>query len=163
MRNKLERTIEISSWVGITLLLLKYVPRDRIREAHVSFLFKQAITWLFGLLVVEKNLIKYPVRIFFKRANKASFTFEYFVYPALCSLFNLFYPEKRNNTSKLMYYFFHSGIITVFESFAVKYTKLIKYNRWSWYWSFITIWFTYYLSRIYYRWFFKDKLHNNNI
>lgn len=163
MKNKLDKTIELSAWIITSLLLFKYVPKNRIREAHISFLFKQFITWLFGLLVVEKGLISYPNRLFFKKANKSSFTFEYFVYPALCSLFNLYYPEKSNNAAKLIYYFIHTSIITCFEIFAVKYTNLIKYNNWKWYWSFITMWVTYYVSRIYHRWFYKRRSKNKRI
>ncbi|MFE8699798.1 CBO0543 family protein [Cytobacillus sp. FJAT-54145] len=163
MNNKLDKTIEISAWIITSILLIKYVPKNRIREAHISFLFKQVVTWLFGLLVVEKNLISYPNRLFFKKANKSSFTFEYFVYPALCSLFNLYYPEKSNNVVKLIYYFIHTSIITGFEIFAVKYTNLIKYNNWKWYWSFVTMWFSYYISRIYHRWFYKDRSNNQRI
>ncbi|WP_449620455.1 CBO0543 family protein [Robertmurraya sp. Marseille-Q9965] len=157
MKNKLERTIEISAWIVISYLLLKFVPRHRIREAHLAFLFKQVLTWLFGLLVVEKNLITYPYRLFFKKATKSSFTFEYFVYPGLCSLFNLYYPEKRNLFYKFCHYFFYTAVITCFEAIAFKYTNLINYKKWTWYWSFITVWISYYISRIYHRWFFKDK------
>ncbi|MFC4323659.1 CBO0543 family protein [Litchfieldia salsa] len=166
MRKKshtLEKTIEISSWVVTIILLIKFVPRNRIREAHLTFSFKQIITWLFGLLVVEKKLISYPYRLFFKKSNKSSFTFEYFVYPALCSFFNLYYPHNKAIFIKLLYYSFYSSIITVFEAYAFKYTDLIKYNRWTWYWSFLTIWLTNYLSRIYYIWFFKDKFDNQKL
>ena len=141
----------------MSFLLLVFVPRNKIREAQLSFLFKQVITWIFGLLVVEKNLISYPSRLFFNKANKSSFTFEYFIYPALCSFFNLYYPEKKSNFYKFCYYFLFSGIITGLEIVGCKYTNLIKYKNWKWYWSFITMWVTYYISRIYYRWFFKDK------
>lgn len=163
MNNKLDKTIELSAWIIMSLLLFKYVPKNKIREAHIAFMFKQVITWIFGLLVVEKKLIFYPDRLFFKKANKSSFTFEYFVYPALCSLFNLYYPEKSNNVGKLIYFFIHTSIITCLEIFAVKYTNLIKYHNWKWYWSFITIWLTYYVSRIYHRWFYKDKSYNKRI
>lgn len=156
MKNRLEKMIETSSWIVTSVLLIKFVPPNRMKEAQVSFLFKQVMTWLFGLIVVEKKLISYPYRLFFKKVNKASFTFEYFVYPALCSLFNLYYPEKKNNFVKILYYCFHTSIITGFEVFAVTYTNLIHYKKWSWKWSFITIWFTYYLSRIYFKWFFND-------
>ncbi|TXC92822.1 hypothetical protein FS935_01075 [Metabacillus litoralis] len=154
MKNRLEKMIELSSWIVTSVLLIKLVPHNKIKEAQVSFLFKQVITWIFGLIVVEKKLIRYPYRLFFKTANKASFTFEYFVYPALCSIFNLYYPEKKNNLLKILYYCFHTSIITGFEVFAEKYTNLIHYKKWSWKWSFITIWFTYFLSRIYFKWFF---------
>jgi hypothetical protein len=157
MSNKLEKTVEASAWVIMALLLIKFVPKSRIREAQVSFLFKQLITWLFGLLVVEKKLISYPKRLFFKKTIKSSFTFEYFVYPALCVLFNLYYPVRKNSLIKMLYLFSHSAIITVFEIILLKYTNLIKYKKWTWYWSLLTMSFTNYLSQIYFRWFFKEK------
>ena len=156
-RNKLEKNIELSAWIITSLLLIKFVPRHKIREATVAFLFKQLITWLFGLIVVEKNLIKYPFRLFFKKSNKASFTFEYYVYPAICALFNLHYPENRSYFIKSFYHLFYTSIITIFEVFSVKYTKLIKYKNWTWYYTYITLWLTFYLSRIFHRWFFKLK------
>lgn len=157
MKKRLEKRIEISAWIVTSLLLLLFVPQRKIREAHVSFLFKQVITWVLGLLVVEKNLISYPYRLFFKKSNKASFTFEYFVYPGLCVLFNLYFPEKKNRFYKLLYYFLHTSIITGFEIYAVKYTNIIKYKNWKWYWSFLTLWFSYYVCRMYYKWFFRFK------
>src|SRR5690606_547115 len=155
LRYKLEKSIEVGAWIATILLLIKFVPKKRMREAQVAFMFKHVITWIFGLLVVEKNLISYPQRLFFKKAIKSSFTFEYFVYPALCALFNLYYPERKSAIKKFLYYFFHTGIITAFEAFAVRYTKLIKYHKWSWYWSFITIWTTYYISHLYHNWYFN--------
>ncbi|WP_428912199.1 CBO0543 family protein [Niallia sp. Krafla_26] len=59
------------------VLLLKLVPAHKSRQSIVMFLYKQLITWLFGTLVAEKGLIKYPVRLF-KKAYKGSFSFEYF-------------------------------------------------------------------------------------
>lgn len=122
----------------------------------VAFFYKQLVTWLFGLLVVEKGLIKYPVRLF-KKANKTSFSFEYFFYPVLCAVFNLHYPENKNKLIKFLYYLLNIGFITLVEFFAERYTNLIKYIKWKWYWSFITLWLTNYSSRLFYRWFFKDE------
>ncbi|WP_078379745.1 CBO0543 family protein [Sutcliffiella halmapala] len=155
MALKAEKTIEVSSWIVMAFLLIRYVPKNKIREASVAFLFKQLITWLFGLAVVETGLIKYPSRLFFKHATKSSFTFEYFVYPGLCVLFNLYYPEKRNLLVKALYYTFHAGIITFFELIAVNFTQLIRYPKWTWYWSFLTMWSSNYLSRLFFRWFYK--------
>lgn len=160
-RNRKENTIEWSAIGVMTLLLYIFVPRNKIREAHTIFFFKQFVTWFFGLLVVEKNLISYPSRLFFKKTIKSSFTFEYYVYPALCVLFNLYYPERRNKMKKILYYFVHSGVITGFEIYALKYTNNIHYKKWKWYWSFLSIWFTYYLSRLYYKWFTKEEMPNS--
>ncbi len=141
----------------MAILLIRYVPRNRIREAWVIFTFKQFMTWLFGLLVVEKKLIRYPHRLFFKKATKSSFTFEYFVYPALCVLFIFHYPKNKSKTNKMMYYTAYTGLITFFEWIALKYTKLIRYRHWSLFLTFATIWMTYYFSTLFHRWFFKDR------
>jgi len=65
-------------------MLLLFIPKSRIREAQLVFLFKQSMTWLLGLLGVEFRLID-PVE-FFKYATKTSFSFEYFIYPSTCSI-----------------------------------------------------------------------------
>ena len=153
--NKVDRKIELTTWVIASLLLIIFVPKNRIREAHIIFLFKQLLTWILGLLVVEKNLLRYPKRLFFQRATKSSFTFEYFLYPALCVLFNLYYPENKSKSKKIFFYLAHTSFITVTEVILERFTKLIKYEKWSWYWTFSTIWLTYYLSHLYYKWFYK--------
>lgn len=159
MKYKAEKTIEISSWIIVSLLLIKFTPKNKIRETLVVFLFKQALTWIFGLIVVQKNLISYPYRLFFKKENKANFSFEYFIYPGLCALFSLYYPKNKSTFLKTLHYFISTSVIVIFEIIAVKYTKLIKYKKWTWYWSFITIWITDYLTQAFHNWFFKTKFH----
>ena len=88
-------------WILTIVLLVKFISKNKIREAHVAFFFKQLITWVLGLLVVQLKLIEYPVRLF-PYANKASFTFEYFVYPSLCAIFNVNFPEKKNLSSTMV-------------------------------------------------------------
>ncbi|MCT8137775.1 hypothetical protein H1D32_08400 [Anaerobacillus sp. CMMVII] len=150
-----EKALLLSSWGVLGFLLIILVPKNKIRNAQVVFLFTQIITWLLGLTVVEKNLIRYPRR-FFKKANKSSFTFEYFVFPSITVFFNLFFPEKNKLILKLFYYFCYISVLTGLEFIAVKYTKTIKYIHWKWYWSSVSMGFVFVLSRIYYKWFFKN-------
>ncbi|WP_338066848.1 CBO0543 family protein [Evansella clarkii] len=126
-----------------------------MRHAIAAFLFKQMLTWPLGLMVVKKDYITYPVR-FFKKENKSSFSFEYFIYTALCAIFNIKYPEKYNSFVKLLYIVFYAGIMTLGEVAIERYTNLIKYRKWKWYWSFQTLGITNYLSRIFYKWFFRE-------
>lgn len=154
MQKKRDKQIEIAVWIVTSFLLIVFIPKNKIREAQVSFLFKQLLTWVFGLIVVEQNLIKYPTRTFFPKSNKSSFTFEYFVYPSLCALFNIHYPYHKKLSSKFFYFFLHTAGITITENFLEKYTSLIKYNKWHWYWTFATIWLTYYISHLYNKWFY---------
>jgi hypothetical protein len=151
---KKENKILVTSFIMTVFLLVNYVPRSKMREAQVAFLFQQVITWVFGLFVVEKGFITYPYRAFFKKSCKSSFFFEYFVYPSITVLFNLYFPEKRNCLCKIIYVSFYSGIITFSEIFIERYTKLIHYVKWSSFTSFLTLAITLYVSRLYYRWFF---------
>ncbi|MBU9711366.1 CBO0543 family protein [Evansella tamaricis] len=151
-----DKRILIFFWILAIGLLFRYVPRNKIRHGALSFLYKQIITWLFGLIVVEKGLIKYPVREF-KKAYKGSFSFEYFLYPSLCVIFNLYYPEKRSKLFKFLYINIHAGALTLCEVLIEKYTNLIKYVKWKWYWSYLTMGVTYYTSRLFYRWFFQEE------
>ncbi|TCJ02216.1 CBO0543 family protein [Cytobacillus praedii] len=158
MAYKKEKTIIVSALTVTFFLIVRFVPKDKIREAQLIFLFKQVLTWLFGLIVVEMGLIKYPYRLFFKKASKSSFSFEYFIYPALSVLYNLHYPEKRKLLVRILFNTLYPSLITLLEMIALKYTRLIKYEKnWSWYWSFISMFITNYLSHLYFKWFFKNQ------
>ncbi|WP_216831145.1 CBO0543 family protein [Alkalihalobacterium elongatum] len=157
VKHTLERSISVSSTLISIILLFVFVPKSKIRQALVSFLFHQVITWFFGLLVVEKGLVTYPYRLYFQKSNKSSFIFEYLIFPTLAVFFNLYFPKKRNLWLKIAHYLFFTSIITFFETVAVKYTHLIKYRKWTWYWSFITIWLSYYISHVFYSWYFQNR------
>jgi hypothetical protein len=128
----------------------------KIRHGLLAFVYKQAITLLFGLVVAEKGLIKYPVREF-KKAYKGSFSFGCFLYPSLCAIFNFYYPENRSRLSQFLYINSHAALLTLVEVVVERYTNLIKYVKWKWYWSYLTMVLTYYSSRLFYRWFFKEE------
>ncbi|KUG05400.1 hypothetical protein ASZ90_017172 [hydrocarbon metagenome] len=150
----IEKIILITAWIITIIMLLLLVPKDRIREAQVIFFFKQIITWIFGLAVVELRLIEYPVR-FFSYAARTSFTFEYFVYPAICIFFVLRYPQEKSCLRQFMYYFYFCTGITALELLLEIYTDTIKYVNWTWYLTWITLFITFYISRKYYVWFFR--------
>ncbi|MCT8137840.1 hypothetical protein H1D32_08770 [Anaerobacillus sp. CMMVII] len=156
-----DKGILLICWIVAIGLLFSLIPRQKLRNAVLAFLYKQVITWLFGLFVVEKGLIKYPVREF-RKAYKGSFSFEYFLYPTLCAIYNLYYPEHRSKLIKFLYLNLHAGVITLTEFFIERYTNLIKYVKWKWYWSYLTMGISYYSSRLFYRWFFRDELCEKN-
>ncbi|WP_052015713.1 CBO0543 family protein [Halalkalibacter hemicellulosilyticus] len=154
--NSINYTLLVIVWVITIISLFKFVPRNKIRQASMIYLFKQLLTWLFGLIVVEFKLIQYPKRLF-KRANATSFTFEYFVFPSICIIFNLYYPITKSLSIKLLYHILYSASMTGIELLFERFTLLIKYTNWKWYYTFISLTFTFYLSRVYYQWFFKTK------
>ncbi|MCM3569481.1 CBO0543 family protein [Neobacillus mesonae] len=150
---KLEWGILISVWI-ITVCMVFIIPKEKRRIALAAFLFKQGVTWLSGLAVVEYHLISYPVRLF-SDINRSSFTFEFFVYPVVCGVFNSYYPKSRGNLFKFLYFCIYCTILTVIEIPIEKYTKIINYINWAWYWTWITLFLTFLLTRLYILWFLK--------
>jgi hypothetical protein len=154
----IERTVLITIWVITIIGVVCLVPRNKLREAQLIFLFKQLVTWVTGVLVVEYHLIQYPVREF-KMAYKGSFSFEFFIYPAVCVIFNLHFPEKRSWIAKTGWYILFPTWMTILEVIIEKYTRLIHYMHWTWHWTWLTLLVTFFLTRIYYLWFFKTSSH----
>ncbi len=149
----LEKFILVSSWI-IGFISLIFIPKNIRQQASFIFLFSQLPSWLFGLLAVEFGLLEYPVREFAK-ANGTSFTFEFLVLPIICVFFNIYYPEKRSFYKKIIYYITVLGPITLAEYFIEKYTLLLNYIHWEWYFTFITMVLFVYFIRAVYKWFFK--------
>ncbi|WP_102275672.1 CBO0543 family protein [Cytobacillus massiliigabonensis] len=133
--------------------ILFFIPKNKIRLAIVAFLFKQLITFLIGLVVVELGLLEYPVRLF-ASINRTSFTFEYYAFPVVCAAFNVWYPIGRSTLIQLSYYAGYSSVITIIEIIIEKYTDLIKYIHWDWYTTWITICLSFLISRLFCIWFF---------
>ena len=133
--------------------ILFLIPKNKIRPATVAFLFKQIITFLIGLVVVELGLLEYPVRLF-ASINRTSFTYEYYAFPVTCAIFTVWYPHNRRTFIKLGYYITFTSILTLGEVIIEKNTDLIKYIHWEWYISWITICLSFYLTRTFCTWFF---------
>lgn len=148
--------ILIAAWLITILILVRFVPKDKLREALVIFYFQQIITWIFGLLVVEYHLIEYPVRLF-SYANRTSFSFEFFIYPGLCILFNLHYPSYKSKLTQFFYFAGYCTAMTFIEVLVVKYTDIANYLHWSGFYTWVTLFITLYVSRRYYLWHFRLK------
>jgi hypothetical protein len=148
-----EWMILVAVWVTAFSMFF-FIPRNSFRLAQVAILFKQLITWIIGLVVVELGLIEYPVREFASE-NRSSFTFEYLAYPIVCGLFNSRYPENRSLRFKLLYYCSYCSVLTVIELLIEKNTDLIRYLHWTWYWTWITLFVTFFMSRNFCKWYFS--------
>lgn len=150
---KLEWGILLLVWF-ITFGVLFTIPKDKRRIALIAVLFKQLITWVTGLVVVEFNLISYPIN-FLSDVNKASFTYEFYIYPVTCGVFNAFYPNSRSKLYQFLYYCAYCTVLTIPEDLFEKHTELIHYINWSWYWTWITLFLTFLGTRLFCVWFFK--------
>ncbi|MBS4213959.1 MULTISPECIES: CBO0543 family protein [Neobacillus] len=149
---RMEWWILISVYAVSTGILF-FIPKNKFRLAVVAILFKQVITFLIGLVVVELGLLEYPVRLF-PSVNRTSFTYEYFAFPVICAAFNVWYPNNRSTIFQLAYYVGFTSVLTIGEIIIEKYTDLITYIHWAWYISWISICLAFYISRLFCNWFF---------
>jgi hypothetical protein len=94
----------------------------------------------------------------FSYASRASFTFEFFIYPSICVIFNLHYPENKGILRQLSHFVLFCSGITAVEVLCERYTDIIHYVNWTWYTTWITLFITFYLSRKYYTWFFRSRI-----
>jgi len=113
------------------------------------------MTWSMGLIVVELGLIKYPIREFVK-AGGTSFSFEYFIYPSLCVIYNLHYPVGKL-WKKVVWNLGFPSIMTLLEVIFERNTELIDYIHWNWYWTWIMLWLTFLISRSYFLWIYRKS------
>lgn len=152
---KIEWWILLFVYVVATGILF-LIPKNKNRLAVAAFLFKQVITFIIGLIVVELGLLEYPVRLF-ASINRTSFTFEYYAFPITCAIFNVWYPNNRSTLIQAGYYVVFSTVLTIGEVIIEKYTDLIKYIHWEWYISWGTICLSFFLSRLFCMWFFDQS------
>jgi hypothetical protein len=165
-----EMSIERWILIGICFLcvfaIIKLVPREKSRDACILFLFLQVITWPAGLLVVEKGWIEYSTQLLphANEYNRTSFSFEFFLFPIIAILFSLYYPYKIGKKSQFFYYLSIAGFFTLIEVVLEKYTTLVKYHEWTWYWSLLTMMFSLFINHKYYMWYKKRlvKVYTND-
>lgn len=141
---------------ALAILSLLFIPVQRRREASICILFQQFVTWFLGLLVVEMNLIAYPVRLF-ADVNQTSFTFEFIIYPTMGVFYILLYPVGKQMYYRIFYTISFVTAITISEILLEKYTNTIEYIHWNWLYSWISLGLTLLLLKVFYNWYFQVK------
>lgn len=130
----------------ISLLLFIFVVDWRyFRDWVVVFLFKCTSDFIWGSLVVERGLLKYPDR-FFPNYYDTSILFELWVFPVLCVLYNQI-TMRRGIGPIIGYAVLFSAGITAIEYLIERYTNLIYYIDWTWFTTFYTLIITFLTAR----------------
>ncbi|MEH7085357.1 CBO0543 family protein [Neobacillus drentensis] len=145
----------IAMWVSGVMAYMLLTPKNQYRKLLFSLLVCQALLWLNSLVHVEYNLLAFPVREF-PKATDLLITTEYFFYPLLCG-FYIAYEPKRSFRIRLIYLSIWISFLTLYDVILVKYTNLVEYVHYAWYFTWIDFFPIFAVTNWIYQWFFKNK------
>ncbi|WP_144555412.1 CBO0543 family protein [Bacillus sp. X1(2014)] len=145
----------LAMWVSGVMAYMFLTPKNQYRKLLFSLLTCQSLLWLNSLIHVEFNLLAFPVREF-PKATDLLITTEYFFYPLLCG-FYIGYEPKRSYKIRLIYLSVWISFLTVYDVILVKYTNLIEYVHYAWYFTWIDLFCIFAVTNWIHQWFFKNK------
>lgn len=150
-------------WIIITsiivlILLILIVPKNRIREAWLNFVFFQTLTWATGVILAEYNLVKSPFRMF-PKATTQNFFNDFIIFPSISVLYYFLFPYQQKRYIQCLFILGSAIVVGIYDFSVERFTDLKRYIHWSAFNQFLlaiifnygSLWFT--------LWFFK-KLKN---
>ncbi|WP_216828541.1 CBO0543 family protein [Alkalihalobacterium elongatum] len=130
--------------ISIPLLLFRKPP---IKDWIIVFLFTGIISGIIDMVLVSKNYLSYPKRLFPKKFQ-IHFLFDYIMCPVVSVAYNQWtYKDKSFRVFLKLFPFtiFHM----LLEVLAERYTKLIRWKKgWKWYHTYFSMTLKYFIVRI---------------
>ncbi|WP_305853291.1 CBO0543 family protein [Halobacillus amylolyticus] len=121
--------------LGLVLFIfaLRKPPR---KDWLLMFLISAYFAIILGVIVVEEHLLTYPVSLF--KHFQSSVLFEFLLFPVLCT----YYYQTSYFTGAfgiIWQAVVFSGVLTIIEFCLERYTDLIRYLQWDWYYTFTSV------------------------
>ncbi|MCM3118252.1 hypothetical protein M3610_23785 [Neobacillus sp. MER 74] len=121
--------------IGITLLIYSLRKPPIIKWIGI-FALSSYFSTFFGVLVVEEEMLEYPVR-FLSNYFSSSLLYEYLLFPVVCIYFyQTTYCSRYFNI--VLQGILYTTVLTIIEILFERYTELIKYHTWTWKYTFIS-------------------------
>lgn len=120
------------------LLLYLSLRKLPVKDGIIVFLFASYIAIILGTIVVEENMLVYPLKLLKKQYFQSSIQFEMFLLPVICLYF-----YRTTFHSKILLIVFqsviYSAVVTIIEQLLECYTPLIEYHTWTWAHTFVSV------------------------
>jgi len=154
-------------WIIITsivvlILLILIVPKNRIREALINFLFFQTLTWGTGVILAQYHLVKSPFRIF-PKATTQDFFNDFIIFPAVSVLYYFLFPFHQKRHIQCLFILASAIIIGIYDFSVERFTDLKRYIHWSAFNQFILAIVFSLGSLCFTKWFFKKSKNDNRV
>lgn len=131
-----EKVILYAMFVGGLLFFFYSLRKPPIKDWLLAFFITGYFALILGVMVVESGMLSYPVTIF--PYFDSSPLFELVLFPVL----SLHYYQTTYHYSfkgYLLKGFMYTSILTITEVLLEKFTDLVQYNTWKWYYTFISV------------------------
>jgi len=149
-----ELFVLIISWTVAIGMLWWKIPRNKVREAHLVFLFAQAIGWLYVFIQTKLGNIIFPYREF-PYASDMLISLHYIIYPTFNVFYILWYPKNKGKFIRIIYTLIFIGIHQMYEYLLARYTDLIENKNWHWSYGLLTKLIIYFIILRFYKWYKK--------
>jgi hypothetical protein len=122
--------------LGIALFLFS-LQKPPIKTKLIIFLLTAYISTFFGVLVVEKNMLKYPINLF-SNYFSSSLLYEYLLLPMVCIYF---YQTSYHSSyfGMVLQCAMYTAALTIIEVVLERYTDLVEYHTWTWLYTLLSI------------------------
>lgn len=126
-------------------LFINLIRKPPIKDWLLIFFFKAYISSTVDTLLVKKDYLKYPIRIF--DSFNISFIFDYLLFPISCVYYNQL-TKHSNFIGVVLKVLYFSIPMAIIEHWLVIKTKLIEYKKgWTSFTSFFSLTITFLITR----------------
>jgi len=155
MAMDMERNILLLVWFVCISTIYFLVPRAKAHEFVLCFLVCQAVGWIVEVLLVQFDLVAYPLREF-PRASDLNISFKVALTPVASGLYYIYRP-RANKWTKCFYFAVWISLLTLIDGMLAAKTELVDYVHF--HWSLMAILYSIiFLSvRSLASWFFGDR------
>ncbi|MEK5392917.1 CBO0543 family protein [Margalitia sp. FSL K6-0131] len=151
---KSELLILFWSFIFCVLLMIRVVPKSKMKEAQIVFIFAQALAWIYEYVLVAMGYIEFPFREF-PKASEMSFSLYYLIYPSIAVFFIFSYPPKGKKVKIIFHYLLFSFVAVGYSVVIEKFSELVKFkNGWKWYIVLLFVLFINIVIKLFYSWLF---------
>ncbi|WP_230632834.1 CBO0543 family protein [Paenibacillus athensensis] len=126
----MERNLLLLFWFVCITTIYFLVPRAKAHEFVLCFLACQAVGWIVEVLLVQFDLVAYPLREF-PKASDLNITFKVVLTPVASGLYYIYRPGG-NNLTKFFYFAAWISLLTLIDGLIAANTELVDYVHFHW-------------------------------